>query len=50
MAKLYKAGKDTDSCKVSIHPFYLNELKWKPGDELVYVVRGKKLIVTKKED
>lgn len=49
MSKLYKAHKGSDSCKISIHPLYLNQLGWKPGDDIKITVKGKKIILTKED-
>jgi hypothetical protein len=48
MAKIYKAGKDTLACKLSIHPKYLEILGWGAGDEVELKIVGKKLTMTKK--
>ena len=49
MAKLYKAGKDTTSCKLSIHPKYLEILGWSAGDEVTMTIVNKKLVMKKVE-
>lgn len=45
-----KVTKRGNSLGINIHPSYLEQLKIKENDYVLYEVKGKKLIITKKEN